>query len=347
MTSSTSWHSIHGILQMTSALRLFLALLTICSVSASSAQTADAPALPKLTEVQIKSSLDGTQQPSLYWAPESATTRETPLLVFLHSWSGNYQQKNDAWQRQAVERGWIYLHPDFRGRNNSPQACGSKFARQDVLDAIDFVSGKFKVDRRRVYLAGTSGGGHMSMLMAGHQPDRFSAVSAWVGISDLSAWYHFHVKDGKPQKYAQMILASLGGAPGEHRDRDADYQDRSPLFHLKRIGDLPIELAAGIRDGHTGSVPVSHTLLAWNEIAKANEGEQIPSDDIARLNTLGGQQAELNDKLKQLSVDTQLGRKVVLRRMAGKSRVTIFDGGHEGIAPAACDWLSQQIRTTR
>ncbi|MHC4877864.1 MAG: alpha/beta hydrolase family protein [Planctomycetota bacterium] len=346
MTNSNSWRSKRRFLSTVRTSFLSGVILVICGSLQSPVQAADEAVLPKLTEVRITSSLDNSRQPSLYWAPESATAKETPVLVFLHSWSGNYQQKNVAWQRQAVERGWIYLHPDFRGRNDSPQACGSKFARQDILDAIDFITDRFKVDRQRIYLAGTSGGGHMAMLMAGHHPNRFSAVSAWVGISDLSAWYRFHVKDGKPQNYARMILASLGGAPGEHRDRNTDYKDRSPLFHLKRVGDLPIELAAGVRDGHTGSVPVSHTLLAWNEIAKAKDGILISPDDIARLNRLGGQAAQLNKELEPLSVDEQLGRRIVLRRMAGESRVTIFDGGHEGIATAACDWLANRSRTT-
>lgn len=307
----------------------------------------DTPALAGLTEVRIDSSLDGKQQPSLYWAPESANEQPTPLLVFLHSWSGNYKQKNDAWQQEAVKRGWIYLHPDFRGRNDTPQACGSKLARQDILDAIDFARKKFQVDSQRVYLAGTSGGGHMSMLMAGHHPDRFSAVSAWVGISDIAEWYRFHVKDGVPQNYARMILKSLGGPPDENSDRDTDYRDRSPVFHLARVGNLPIEVSAGIRDGYTGSVPISHTLLAWNEIVRANRGEPIAADEIQRLTRLGGQPERLKAALDQLQVDPSVGRKVVLRQMINKSRVTIFDGGHEGIASAACEWLSQQQRTIR
>ena len=39
--------------------------------------------------------------------------------------------------------------------------------------------------------------------------------------------------------------------------------------------------------------------------------------------------------------DAAFGRTIYLRRTAGKARVTIFEGGHEGIAPAALDWLSR------
>ena len=131
--------------------------------------------LPALSELRLRSSIDGTSQPVRYWAPLAAKNRPTVLFVFLHSWSSDYKQDNSKWQREAVKRDWIFLHPNFRGANVSRQACGSKFARQDILDSIDWALRAFKVDRSRIYLCGVSGGGHMSMLMAGHHPDRFSA----------------------------------------------------------------------------------------------------------------------------------------------------------------------------
>ncbi len=324
-----------------------LSLITVVLMPVLAVHAADEPSLSGLTEVKITSSLDQTPQPSVYWAPDSATKQSTPLLVFLHSWSGNYKQKNDAWLREAVKRGWVFLHPDFRGLNDTPQACGSKLARQDILDAVDFARKKFQVDPQRIYLAGTSGGGHMSMLMAGHHPDRFSSVSAWVGISDIAEWYRFHLKDGVPQNYAKMILKSVGGPPGENADRDADYRDRSPVFHLNRVDDLPIDVAAGVRDGYSGSVPISHTLLACNEIARAKHGAAIERAEVDRLTKLGGQPDQLKEMLANLDIDEVFGRRIVFRQSIRKSRVTIFDGGHEGIAHAACDWLSKLRRPVR
>ncbi len=300
--------------------------------------------LPSLTEVQVVSTLDGKSQPVLYWAPESATRQPTVLFVFLHSWSSDYKQDNSKWQREAVKRGWIYLHANFRGANNSPQACGSRFARRDILDAMDFATQRFNVDGSRVYLAGVSGGGHMAMLMAGHHPDRFSAVSAWVGISDLSEWYRFHLKDGKPQKYAQMILKSFGGPPGEDAMTDAEYRDRSPLFHMHRVGNLPVDIHAGVNDGHTGSVPVRHSLSAFNEIARRHGSEPVTEAEMEALWTA----RQLTDpKPSDTAEDPSYGRKIFLRRMSAQSRVTIFDGGHESLVAPACDWLAEHQRPVR
>lgn len=308
-----------------------------------SAQSKPGDPLPKLTEIKVTSSLDGESQPVLYWAPEKAKTEPTTVFVFLHSWSGDYRQDNSKWQRQAVERGWIYLHPNFRGANQSPKACGSRWARQDILDAMDFALSKFKVDQGRIYLAGTSGGGHMAMLMAGHHPKRFAAVSAWVGISDLPAWYQFHLKDGKPQRYAQMILDSLGGAPGSRRSIDAEYKDRSPIHHLHRVGDLPLQICAGINDGHSGSVPITHSLHAFNAIARARKTELVSDTVISSLvkrKHVAGSTSAITDG------GPAFGRDIVFRKTTGPTSVVIFDGGHEGLPQPACDWLDIHRRIT-
>ena len=59
----------------------------------------------------------------------------------------------------------------------------------DIVDAVEFACRETKVDRKRVFLLGTSGGGYASLLMAGKRPDLWAGVSAWVPISDLRAWH--------------------------------------------------------------------------------------------------------------------------------------------------------------
>lgn len=330
---------------ITTRIRIFRVPLTFCvlvvTVLACRRVRAADPPLPALVETAVQSTLDGAQQKVLYWAPESASEKQTPLLVFLHSWSGDYKQDNSKWQREAVSRGWVYLHPDFRGPNQSLKACGSKFARRDILDAMKFARSEFRIDESRVYLAGTSGGGHMAMLMAGHHPDRFSAVSAWVGISDLAEWHRFHLKDGKPQRYARMIEQSLGGPPGESNERDADYRDRSPVFHLQNVGDLAVDLNAGLLDGKTGSVPIMHSLRAFNVIAKAHRSPVISEQEISQL----WESKKLARPLESdRQSDPELPRAIHLRRRSRDCRITIFDGGHEGLPAPACSWLARQKR---
>ncbi len=296
-----------------------------------------------LVPIKVKSTLDQTLQPSLIWVPEAAKTTPAPLFVLLHSWSGNYKQGNTKWQDQAEKRGWIYLHPNFRGVNQHPQACGSRLARQDILDAIEYMIQHYKVDQSRIYLAGSSGGGHMTMLMAGHHPDRFSAASAWVGISDLADWYRFHLKDGKPQNYAKMILKSLQDKPGASSKIDAEYRDRSPLYWIGNATRLPLDLNAGVTDGKTGSVPFAHTIRAFNVLAEQNLTTPVTKEEMQQLWDDGALKTpQPSDQV----MDESYGRDIHLRRNSRLARVTIFQGGHEGLSQPACEWLSKQVRDT-
>jgi pimeloyl-ACP methyl ester carboxylesterase len=320
---------------------LFPTLLLIALIALATSARADD--VPKLKEISVTSTLDGSPQPSLLWVPESAASEARPLLVSLHSWSGDYRQDRSEWYRQAVRRDWIYLQPNFRGVNDHPEGCGSPLARQDILDATEWVIRDHKVDTERIYLAGVSGGGHMSLLMAARHPQRFSAVSAWVGISDLSEWYRFHSRGGRPQRYAQMIAASCGGPPGSSAEVDREYHERSSIHFLQQAVGLPLDINAGVLDGKTGSVPIHHSLRAFNVVAAAGGYDTIPE---AEMNVLWERGRLPEPGPDDETPDETYGRDILLRRQAGAARVTIFDGTHEALPSAACEWLSQQSRPT-
>ncbi len=316
-------------------------MITMILMLASAFTSVVGDELPELKEASTVSPLDSEVQKLLYWAPETAKNSATPVFIFLHSWSSDYQQDNSKWLSECVRHEWIWIHPDFRGINQTPKACGSKFARQDILDALQFARQQWNIDNERVYIAGVSGGGHMSLLMAGHHPDQFSAVSSWVGPMDLAEWHRFHTKDGKPQKYAQMIEASFGGPPGTAKEIDDDYRDRSPLFQLSNTGTLPISIWAGVQDGHTGSVPISHSLKSFNAIAKAHGDSEVTDEEIHSLLV---DRKLSHPTASDLVKDDTLKRIIHLRRNSGQSMVTIFEGGHESIPEAAFAWLKTRRR---
>lgn len=322
---------------------ILLVTFAVLIISTAGQFNLNAAELPKLTKMTFQSSLDNSTQPALIWIPPKAMQEPTPLFIFLHSWSGDYKQNNNVWFAQAVARNWIYLHPNFRGRNDNPAACGSELARQDILDCIQQVIDSTEVDTSRVYLAGSSGGGHMSMLMAGYYPDRFSAVSAWVGISDLAEWYRFHSRGGKPSNYARMVQASTQGIPGQSPEADAQYKARSPIFHIQNVGDLPLDLNTGIHDGHTGSVPIVHTINAFNKIAQEKQAPLISPEEIE---TLSNEQPLSNPQSSDIVPVTEYDTRIYLRRQAGETRITVFEGGHESLPLPACRWLSKQDRKT-
>jgi poly(3-hydroxybutyrate) depolymerase len=291
-------------------------------------------------QITFVSSADGTQQPAWLILPEpfDAAGPPVPLLVALHSWSGGMEQRHKGLEKAAQQRGWIYLFPHFRGVNNRPEACGSLLAQQDILDAVAWTRRHYPVDARRIYLTGSSGGGHMAMLMAGRHPQLWAGVSAWVGISDLAAWHAMHAET----RYGAMLRACCGGAPGDSPEVDEQYRARSPNTWIAGAVDVPLDLAAGIHDGHTGSVPIHHTLDAFNLVARAQGLPEVSPEEIEQLSRPDGR---LKEPLpSDLQPDEDYSRAIHLRRTAGKARVTIFEGGHERLDDAAIAWLSRQAK---
>ena len=177
-------------------------------------------------------------------------------------------------------------------------------------------------------------------MMVGRHPKVWAAASAWVGISDLAAWYRRH--SAEDDRYGQMMLKVCGGRPGESEAINREYRKRSPLTYLHQATGVPFDIAAGVHDGYTGSVPVRHSLDAFNAIAKADGSTVITEDEIQQISRPNGRldSPQSSDQVE----DASFGRKIHMRRHAKHARVTIFEGGHEGIATAAIAWLEKHVQ---
>ena len=286
--------------------------------------------------VDVNSTKDGTPQKVVYYQPDSAAKdlagAPLPLLVFLHSWSGSIEQA-PALVGLAKQRGWVMIAPAFRGINNRPEACASDLASQDVIDAVEYAKAHARIDTNRIYLVGGSGGGHMSLVMAARAPELWAGVSAWVPISDLAAW---HAESSqRKNNYAKMLELSCGGPPGPATE--AEYRHRSPLFHLAAAKGVPLDINTGIHDGHTGSVPVSHSLHAFNVLAASDK--QVSAEAIAFMVRERKIPADL---AAETQADPERQKAVLFRRSSGNARVTVFEGGHESESSAGVLWLARQ-----
>jgi len=295
-------------------------------------------------QVEIRSTKDGAAQQAMFYVPpEAALTAQgaaAPLLVALHTWSSEFKQATGGdYLKECQKRGWVMIHPDFRGPNRRPEACASELAVQDVLDAVAYAKAHARVDERRIYAVGASGGGHMALVMAHRTPQLWAGVSSWVPISDLAAW-HQQCRDAQPPRgYYRDVEKSCGGPPGPATD--AEYRKRSPLFHLAAAKGVALDINAGIHDGHTGSVPISHTLRAFNVLAEANgcREKAVAESDIAAMTSTRKVPESL---AAERAADPGRKHKVLFSRSAGPARVVIFEGGHQIDVPAALNWLAQR-----
>ncbi len=296
---------------------------------------------PGVATVHYRSSGDGSRQPMLFWKPEAAGGK-APLLVALHSWSGNYAQSSgEAYARWCQQEGWVFAHPHFRGPNWTPQAMGSDLVAADILSAVEFAKTQAAVDESRIYCVGVSGGGHAALLMAGRAPEIWAGVSAWCGIADIAAWHRECIQNKERfGKYAQHIEKALGGAPQSSAKLRESAAYRSPLTWLAGAGNVPLDINHGIHDGRSGSVPFTHALHAWNAVAPVEAWispstiaefyrTQTPPQPFAGKDPLYGPHQPL------------------YRKTSGKTRLTIFDGGHQIVHEAALSWLAVQTRNPK
>ncbi|MBD3273789.1 MAG: prolyl oligopeptidase family serine peptidase, partial [Candidatus Marinimicrobia bacterium] len=190
-------------------------------------------------EIEYLSQADSTFQPALFYQPD--IPQKTPLLVALHTWSGDYLQKaGSAYAEWCIENSWTMIHPNFRGPNTTPQATGSSLVVGDILSAVKYARQHSNIDSTRIYLIGSSGGGYTALMMLGKHPDIWAGVSAWVPIVDLRSWYFQSAEAGR--KYAQDIINSCGGKPGDSEHVDEEYRRRSPVTYLSRDIQTPVDI---------------------------------------------------------------------------------------------------------
>ena len=226
-------------------------------------------------ELLIRSTMDGTMQPSLFYGSKSSEKR--PLLVGLHTWSYNRFNQIENMLPIAERHDFNLLLPEFRGENlpenpNCRDACGSALAKQDIQDAIDYVIANENVDAENVFLLGLSGGGHMALLMAGKCPEYFKAIGAFVPITDLRDW----VKENN--KYRPSVIACCGEA-------EQELFKRSPVYYLDTIAKANLKVFHGKFDK---TVPVTHSIKFFNLMM-----EKYPKSEVYLDIFDGGHQIDL------------------------------------------------------
>jgi hypothetical protein len=275
------------------------------------------PSWPEgFSEVEIEGS---APDPQRAWFVAAKDDVAQPLLVSLHTWSGDYTQP-DPLADLAAREGWNYIHPDFGGRNDHPAACLSEAAIAGMDDAIDYAIRNGRVDSGRVFVSGWSGGGYAALGLYLKTRHRVHTFLSWVPISDLAAWYRQSLAKGL--QYASDI-AHCTGMDGVFSAQAA--MVRSPLhWNIAEAPAARLELYAGINDGHEGSVPISHSIEFFNRMADllGFSARIIPPATTVGLLTRG-LDAEGG---RGLTIE---GRSVIFSQEAGPVSITIFEGGHE------------------
>ena len=272
----------------------------------------------------------------VFYYAKSESTKAQPLVVELHSWSNTSHSQSEILAKQAKEKKWNWIFPNFRGVNNHIKACCSDYVINDIDEAIDWAIKNMNVDKKKIFIVGNSGGGYATMAMYMKSRHNIHSFSAWSAISDLAKWYDESVD--RKNRYGPEILLCTGS------DQKLDSQkawDRSPIFWdspIKKRKNSVLQIYAGIHDGYTGSVPISHSIDFYNKLLfdfhEKNDENFVSEKDSEILLTT--QSFTKSGPVRMID-----NRKIHYQKSFKNISLTIFEGGHEILRNVALDRLEQ------
>jgi dipeptidyl aminopeptidase/acylaminoacyl peptidase len=187
-------------------------------------------------QISYKSSADGMVISAMLFAPLTKRgTRGHAAMVWVHQGvHGYWDESMLPFVKEAVERGYVIIAPDYRGSTGHGEAYymaidyGGKEV-DDVMTAYDYLKTLPYVDPDRIGIMGWSHGGFITshILFRDHQP--FKAGAAIVPVTNLV--FRLSLKGpGYQRDYAAE--PGIGGLPFEQPDK---YIERSPLYHVDNL----------------------------------------------------------------------------------------------------------------
>jgi esterase, PHB depolymerase family len=222
----------------------------------------------------------GTRDYKLYipasYSRESAGP--IPLLVMLH---GCTQSPDDfaAGTRMnalAEEHGFLVVYP-AQSANANGSRCWNWFRPQDqrrdlgepsiIAGITREVMSSYRVDPRRVFVAGMSAGASMALILAEMYPELYAAV----GTHSAPPYWAAH---DVPSAFAAM----QGGA----RASQASSSTRAIVFHGDEDRTVNALNAAAIVERVT-SAPGTSAVLGSDQAGSAPGGRQVPSRGLSGL----------------------------------------------------------------
>lgn len=212
-----------------------------------SVYTAKAPGNYEFKRVTYKSRVDGLEIPAYLFSPINKSPAKHAALVWVHGGvHGDWGTGMFPFVREAVQRGYVVMTPDYRGSTGYGDAFykmidyGGKEV-DDVISAVDYLQTLPYVDMDRLGVMGWSHGGFITahILYRGTVP--FRAGAAIVPVTNLI----FRLSDHGPGY--QRDYAAQTGIQGLPFENPEEYIRRSPIYHVQNL-QVPILVHVATND---------------------------------------------------------------------------------------------------
>ncbi len=187
-------------------------------------------------KVTYRSAADGMTIPAYLFQPlNKRGAKGHAAMVWVHGGvHGDWGATMFPFVREAVERGYVIITPDYRGSTghgathyNAIDYGGKEV--DDVRSAMDYLRSLPHVDADRVGVMGWSHGGFITAHLLFRSQNPFKAGAAIVPVTNL--FFRLSYK-GPSYQRGFSTQEGLRGLPFEKRD---EYIRRSPVFHVDSL----------------------------------------------------------------------------------------------------------------
>jgi dipeptidyl aminopeptidase/acylaminoacyl peptidase len=188
------------------------------------------------TKITYRSSIGDMDIPAYLFQPIAKRGEKGhAAMVWVHGGvHGNWGINMFPFVREAVERGYVVICPEYRGstgygeRHHNAIDYGG-YEVDDVMSAVAYLKTLPHVDADRLGIMGWSHGGYIALFSVFRDRTPFRAAAAMVPVTNL-VFRLSYKGPGYQRQFATQ--ARIGGLPFEKR---ALYIERSPLYHVDKL----------------------------------------------------------------------------------------------------------------
>jgi dipeptidyl aminopeptidase/acylaminoacyl peptidase len=187
-------------------------------------------------KIKYRSTVGDLDVPAYVFQPlNKRGPRGHAAMVWVHGGvHGNWDLRLWPFVKEAVDRGYVIICPDYRGSTGYGEAYHNEidyggYEVDDVLSAVQYLKTLPYVDPDRLGVMGWSHGGYITLFTVFRDQTPFKAAAAIVPVTNLV--FRLSYK-GPAYQRSFTTQKRIGGLPFEKPEL---YIERSPLYHVDKL----------------------------------------------------------------------------------------------------------------